>query len=246
MALTPLVSFAMVGFAAILTANANVPYIEDEATAMQKEPAKRWHNGNSWTWHCTRYCSHQSRCSGGYRCYRSGYYYYRCCKWLRSCTQPGHWCLLKGGCCVKGYTCRRGNYGSHWYGKCVVSCSSDESCPSSQCCANGVCSPKKKPNEYCRLTEATEGSCCVKGFTCKRYGSSSYGKCVCNSDASCPSSKCCAYGACWPKKQPNDYCLLTAGNCCVQGYECKPAGVGQYWGKCVEESGSGLGENIIS
>ena len=53
MALTALVSFAMVGFAAILTVNANVPYIEDEATAMQKEPAKRSHNGYSGTWHCT-------------------------------------------------------------------------------------------------------------------------------------------------------------------------------------------------
>ena len=28
---------------------------------------------------------------------------------------------------------------------------------------------------------------------------------------------------------------------CVQGYECKPAGYGSYWGKCVEESGSGMG-----
>ena len=27
---------------------------------------------------------------------------------------------------------------------------------------------------------------------------------------------------------------------CVQGYECKPAGYGRYWGKCVEESGSGM------
>lgn len=33
---------------------------------------------------------------------------------------------------------------------------------------------------------------------------------------------------------------------CVEGYECRPANVGNYWGKCVEESGSGLGENIVS
>ena len=33
---------------------------------------------------------------------------------------------------------------------------------------------------------------------------------------------------------------------CVQGYECKPAGYGSYWGKCVEESGSGMGANLIS
>ena len=33
---------------------------------------------------------------------------------------------------------------------------------------------------------------------------------------------------------------------CVQGYECKPAGYGPYWGKCVEESGSGMGANLIS
>ena len=36
-------------------------------------------------------------------------------------------------------------------------------------------------------------------------------------------------------------------NCgCVQGFECKPAGFGRYWGKCVEESGSGMGANVIS
>ena len=28
---------------------------------------------------------------------------------------------------------------------------------------------------------------------------------------------------------------------CVDGYECRPAGYGSYWGKCVEESGSGMG-----
>ena len=33
---------------------------------------------------------------------------------------------------------------------------------------------------------------------------------------------------------------------CIEGYQCKPANVGNYWGKCEEESGSGLGENIVS
>ena len=40
-------------------------------------------------------------------------------------------------------------------------------------------------------------------------------------------------------------CILQADiyHCgCVQGYQCTAANVGNYWGKCTEEPGSGFGE----
>ncbi|XP_074609153.1 uncharacterized protein LOC141863504 [Acropora palmata] len=102
-----------------------------------------------------------------------------------------------------------------------------------------------RTNYYCQ---------CRANFRCYYYGY--YGRKCCGwvyqqpGCSRCQESQCCSNNVCKPLRKPGQACPLKGADryfCdCVQGYECKPAGYGPYWGKCVEESGSGMGANLIS
>ncbi|XP_074609604.1 uncharacterized protein LOC141863813 [Acropora palmata] len=152
------------------------------------------------------------------------------------------------------FNCRcRANFRCYYNGyygrKCCGWVYQQPSCPrcqASQCCKRGRCQALRTYLQWCPLSSAAKRySCgCANGLKCLGGYYYHYGKCYCSSNAACGTSRCCSNNVCKPLRRPGLACPLKGADrfyCgCVQGYECKPAGYGRYWGKCVEESGSGM------
>ncbi|XP_067025310.1 uncharacterized protein [Acropora muricata] len=163
------------------------------------------------------------------------------------CYQTNYYCR-----CRANYQCSITNYGFYRQYRCCRRPSTCSSCSASQCCLHGRCQALKTYLQWCpRSAAAKRYNCgCANGLKCLGDYYYHYGKCHCSSNAVCGASRCCSNNSCKPLKKPGEACPLKGAdiyNCgCVQGFECKPAGFGRYWGKCVEESGSGMGANVIS
>ncbi|XP_022793540.1 keratin-associated protein 5-2-like [Stylophora pistillata] len=154
---------------------------------------------------------------------------------------------------------------SNYHYLAVRRCTHQSHCSRTQCCAKhfsshsyGSCKSLKRPGGRCPWKKPDGYNCgCVQGYYCKRYGWNNYwGKCVkkprtCSSDSSCRKSECCSGRRCKLRRKEGDCCPRIGAdiyNCgCIEGLECREAGVGNYWGRCVkvlpptEEPGSGVG-----